>query len=181
MGTVSIFRSDKLPCEIAIAGFLHAVYGGGVFHNGTSGPRTRNRRIVKDTVGSDIEKYVMDYSTHRWTARSIQEKQHNVASLSDEPRVSLVIRLADILEEFVDLGVSFSSKLKLGVPPDELDKTLLAAGNIAEQLAFPKMKSGFQTISDKAARFEPPDCLRTDWTRSITPRDSHTPYYKKER
>ena len=110
----------------------------------------------------------MSYTERKWTAKSIQEVQENCQFLPDEYRVSRTIRLADILEEFVDHGVRFSSKQKLKNSQVEFERTLWAAVGIFKRLGLLVIALGFRSVLAETTTFDPLDCFRSEWTKSIT-------------
>ena len=168
VGTASILAEAETGMDTIAAGLLHSVFSHGEFGDGSRGPNRKKRAHIKRVVGSTIEYHVMSYTEKKWTAKSIQEAQESFQLPPEKYRVSLTIRLADILEEFVDHGVRFSSKQKLTNSQVEFERTLRAAVTMAERLRLPVIAQEFRSVLAETTTSGPTDCLRSEFTKSFT-------------
>src|SRR5690349_15945772 len=84
---------------IVAAGLLHAAYTEGDF--GAS-PRSSRQRVRK-AAGSEAEGYVAAYAALRWSAEAVASLRAGLDDLDESGRCVLLIRLANELEDCLDL------------------------------------------------------------------------------
>ena len=112
IGTASILVSLRSSSNIIAAGLLHAAYDSGDFGDGGKGLTPEKRPYVKSAVGDDVEDYIARYTEFRWNQRSAQSVFEKLDTLSQAEREVLLIRLANELEDFLDLGILFCGEQK---------------------------------------------------------------------
>ena len=107
IGTASILSSLGVPGPLMAAGVLHNVYWNGEFGDGTKGITEAKRRIVKDAVGEEMERYLAGFAALRWYKNTIWDIRDGIPDLGPFDRDVIVLKLADLLEKFDDLGALY--------------------------------------------------------------------------
>lgn len=114
--TASIVLSEGLPTDTVIAALLHAAYQHGCFSDHGIGKATpAHRREVELVAGPQTEALIHAYQALPW-----RDGHHCLVSVSqlstaDEiARQLLAIRLANELEDFLDLGMAYRGCFPLG-------------------------------------------------------------------
>jgi hypothetical protein len=153
VGTASILAALGERGEVVRAGLLHAVYANGVRH----GRRPAHGWLAAQ-VGDGVERLLDGYHKLAWDAVAIAGYQEQ--PLAPLERDLVVMRVANELEDRVDLGLAYSRKHaelgavsaalagKLGLPAlaaalTEADRAHHAAKIPAELVS--ERKKGFQT------------------------------------
>lgn len=112
VGTASILGSLGVKAEIVVAGLLHAVYEFGDFGDGSKGISNRKRERVIKSIGSNVESYIVGYTALRWNDRTIPEIYDRLTDLNSFEREVLLMRLANELEDHLDLGVLYCGNVE---------------------------------------------------------------------
>jgi (p)ppGpp synthase/HD superfamily hydrolase len=112
IGTASILGSLGVKAEIVVAGLLHAVYEFGDFGDGSKGISSRKRERVVKLVGQNVESYIVGYTALRWNERTIPEIYDRLTALNSFERDVLLMRLANELEDHLDLGVLYCGNVE---------------------------------------------------------------------
>lgn len=108
VGTASILVELKAPVEVVSAGLLHAAYASGEFGNGIKGTNQEKRSQVKRVVGQKVEEYIYTYTLWPEEDRPSISAADYVNTLTPLEKDVLLIRLANHLEEYLDLGMLYS-------------------------------------------------------------------------
>lgn len=112
IGTASIaFAHGARGRELAVA-LLHAVYTHGDFGWRFAGSPA-NRRVVAAAMGPEVEQGIWRYGQERWNRRQLQRWLEQ-ADWSEELRAVLFLRLCNELEEYLDGGIVYCGRKKLG-------------------------------------------------------------------
>ena len=106
VGTASILAAQRAPTDVVCAGLLHAAYSHGLFRWWIAAP-ARRRRLVRDRIGSAAEHLVARYAKFRWSPGAIRALRARLEELDAVDRRVLLIRLANELEDQLDLGMHF--------------------------------------------------------------------------
>ncbi len=113
VGTASILTSLQQPITVIAAGLLHAAYEMGEFgdrrHQGISRYR---RRLLQQRLGETIENYIARYTALVWNEATLLRVYTHFADLSLIDRDVLLMRLANELEEYLDLGICYCGAAK---------------------------------------------------------------------
>lgn len=112
LGTASILGSLRVSKEIISAGLLHATYLHGDFGDSQTGFSTWKQQQVRLRVGHQTEEYIAKYDAFRWNKSTIPTIQRSFDTLDAFDRQILLMRLANELEEFLDLGILFVGKVQ---------------------------------------------------------------------
>ena len=107
IGTASILAQHGAPFSMVIAGLLHASYSYGEFGSLRLGVTPGKRHRVRAVIGEEAEAIVHSYTKFSWNARVIGSLPKQLSSLSRDERNIIFIRLANELEEGVDVSLLY--------------------------------------------------------------------------
>jgi len=110
IGTASILVAHNAPVNVVVAGLLHAVYALGRFSDLRKGATAGKQQRVVSIVGAETEEIILKYTDLKWNLENIQSFRVNISSLSILDRNVLTIRLANELEDRLDLGMVYNKK-----------------------------------------------------------------------
>lgn len=174
VGTASILVSIRQPADIATAGLLHAAYALGDFGEGRMGMTDLKREQVRRAVGTRVEDLVARYTLFDWNRNTIPKILERVENLTQSERDVLVIRLANELEDHVDLGVLYCGN---GEKRREYIRSPLNQSvEMARKLGFMDLAAQLDRLFNETLNAELPAALRTphDYT-FVQPPASHSP------
>jgi len=105
-GTASILVWLGRPADSVIAGMVHAALEDGDF--GGRDPE----KVIVEAVGRGGYEHLMAYHTLRWshTSELVQQMLAELPSMDDLTREALVIRLANELEDYLDVAVRYTGR-----------------------------------------------------------------------
>lgn len=149
IGTASILASLHSAPKIIAAGLLHAAYDSGDFGEGGEGISPAKRAYVKAAVGPEVEEYVAKYASLRWNSDVARCTCDNLESLNQLEKEVLLIRLANELEDYLDLGILFCGVRKR-TQAGGLNSIGRVLCDTALKLGFPKLAEAMKTEIDKA-------------------------------
>ena len=104
VGTASALAAMKAPAATIAAGLLHAAYDQGDF--GITRWRNRRQR-VRGVAGADAETLIWRYHEMPWSPVEIPLLQGRVAQLSKTDRVVVQMRLANELDDNLDMAMRY--------------------------------------------------------------------------
>ncbi|MGB5709053.1 MAG: AMP-binding protein [Arenicellales bacterium] len=108
VGTASIVSALDAPIQSVTAALLHAAYMSGNFGIKGGGASTANRNRVRDAVGEQSEQLILRYTEFTWrSAAAIPRIVQGFPALSQTDKDVLLMRLANELEEYLDLGILY--------------------------------------------------------------------------
>lgn len=110
VGTASILAAMGCRAEVVAAGLLHAAYGQGDWGDGRQRLVPRRRQRVQRAVGREVESLVARYTEYPWNATSIAELAGRGSTLDVSEADVVTMRLANLLEDHLDLGMAYSRK-----------------------------------------------------------------------
>jgi hypothetical protein len=130
------------------AALLHNAYRHGVWRDGRPRPTARRRREVRAATGPEIEQLVFAYHGFPWSEASVQELLARGGTLDGTERDLVVLRLANEVEDRLDLGLLHSQQVRR-------DVTAMIA--LAEGLGLPVLATGLRQVQaeEAAGRVEP--------------------------
>jgi len=108
VGTASLLASQGASVRLVTAGLLHSAYTHGDFGDGPPGRTRRRARRLADAVGEEVEGLIARYETFPWRTADCGRRGGWPASLDPLDRDVLTIRLANELEELIDLDILYS-------------------------------------------------------------------------
>ena len=107
VGTASVLVSLRARTPLVAAAVLHAAYLFGEFGDGRRKSSPAKREIVRKTVGPEIEDLITRYDELRWEPANVPRIQASVERMTAAERDVLLMRLANELEDHLDLGVLY--------------------------------------------------------------------------
>jgi (p)ppGpp synthase/HD superfamily hydrolase len=161
VGTASILATMHVRAPIVAAGLLHAAYTQGDFGNGWSGPSPEKRERLRVAVGAEVEDLIGRYTSLRWHTHTISEIHDGLEALAPREREVLLVRLANELEDHLDLGVLYGADA--GRRRDHVGASLILCVDMAKRLGFPQLADAL----DQAFR----ETLSADVSMALRPGD----------
>jgi (p)ppGpp synthase/HD superfamily hydrolase len=174
VGTGSILASINQPAEVVTAGILHAAYALGDFGDGRLGMTEAKRQRVRTDVGPRVEDLVARYTLFDWNRNTIPSIRARVDTLTQLEREVLVIRLANEMEDHLDLGVLYCSN---GEARREFIRSPLHQSvDMARSLGLTEFAAELDRLFNETLRADLPPALRNshDYT-FMQPPASHAP------
>lgn len=110
VGVASLLAMVEAPRATIVAGLLHSAYSHGDFGYGKGQVAGNARSRVRAVVGDEIECVVAAYAHQRWNAAAVADWTANPGRIAAQERQIIMIRLADTLEDALDLGLQLSEK-----------------------------------------------------------------------
>ncbi|KST67398.1 DUF6817 domain-containing protein [Mastigocoleus testarum] len=110
IGTASILITQSSPVSVVVAGLLHAAYAQGDFGNRQYGITQAKQKYLAQLVGEEVESIVALYTSLAWDEQAISIARSRINELSQVERQVLLIRLANDLEDELDLGMLYCKK-----------------------------------------------------------------------
>lgn len=162
VGTASILATHGAPIPVVAAGLLHAAYLQGEFGDWRARITTARRRKLCQAVGDEVEKLIAQYTDFPRN-QGLMAIQDHIDALSPEQQSVILIRLANDLEDHLDLGMLYSSK------QDRVDQSQRdALVTIANQLGYRELAQDLAAVYADHDAASVSDALRTDRNSSYT-------------
>lgn len=158
VGTASILASMRARAPIVAAGLLHAAYVQGDFGNGWSGASPEKRERLRVAVGAEAEDLIDGYTSLRWHALTIPEIHHGLEDLDPRGRAVLLVRLANELEDHLDLGALYFADA--GRRRDHVGASLSLCVDMAKRLGFPQLADALAAAFTETLSADVPMALR---------------------
>jgi (p)ppGpp synthase/HD superfamily hydrolase len=161
VGTASILASLRAPGSLLAAALLHAVYQAGDFGDDRPGITDAKRQRLRGIAGEQVEEYVYRYHGLSWTDQTIRSLVVALDGMPGVEREVVLIRMANELEEFLDLGILYCCD----------GKRLHATGTdrcrhmvqVANKLGFPRLAAEMaQAFAEAATTTLSPELKKTD-------------------
>jgi (p)ppGpp synthase/HD superfamily hydrolase len=105
VGTASALVEARARLPVVIAGLLHAAYTHGEFGDGWRGMTAVKRNRVVAVVGGEAESLIARYTAFRWRCEVLSGLRAALSGLDDADRDIVLIRLANELDDHLDLGI----------------------------------------------------------------------------
>lgn len=159
VGTASILSFLHVSEQVVSAGLVHAAYTHGDFGSWAKGISDAKREQVRRSVGDEVEEYVARYTALQWNARTIPVLYEQLHSLEPIDRTVLLIRIANELDDLLDLGVlyCFSAESKLR----RYTKFGYMMIEMADKLGFPNLGTEIAQVLKETVSAEIPPELRS--------------------
>lgn len=107
IGTASILAGCRARIDVIKAGLMHAAYEAGDFGNGKKGVTDFKRNQIENVIGASAENLVYSYDQFLWPPANMQDFSRLSSAANPASRDVALMRLANELEEFTDLGFSY--------------------------------------------------------------------------
>jgi (p)ppGpp synthase/HD superfamily hydrolase len=158
VGTASILASLRARPPVVAAGLLHAAYTHGEFGNGWRGASPPKRAEVRRAVGEEVEGLVARYTELAWHAGTIAGIRDNLDDMTSVERDVLLVRLANELEDHLDLGILYVGAAEHRRQYMRTHLSLCA--EMASRLGTPKLAAVLTATFDEVAAAEVPAGLQ---------------------
>jgi (p)ppGpp synthase/HD superfamily hydrolase len=144
VGTASVLVSLGAPVRLVAAAVLHAAYMFGEFGDGRRNSAPFKRSRIRAAAGPEVESLIARYDTLRWDERTIPSIEERMDRMSAEDRDALLIRLANELEDHIDLGVLYCGNAahRRAV----VRSNMRAAMSMARKLGHPRLAAEFERV-----------------------------------
>ena len=165
VGTASVLGSLHQPVAVVAAGLLHATYTQGEFGTGIGGISDAKRRVVREAIGAEIEELIALYTTLPWNRSSLPDLARDPESRDAKDRTVLVMRLANELDDHLDLGMLYrhdAARCRRAI-----GEYLHLTVDMAQRLAFPELAADLKRVFDETVSAEVPPTLRRDDAESF--------------
>lgn len=161
VGTASILATLHAASELVAAALLHAVYSAGDFGDDSRGISDAKRERIRSAVGERTEDHVYRYHNLAWNDQQIRSVSGSLDSMTTVERDVVLMRLANELEDHLDLGMLYCGDQKRSYSSGTLRCQLLVG--IARKLGYPDLADELrQTIEESAAAIVPPELLHAN-------------------
>lgn len=149
VGTASILASLRAAFPLVAAGLLHAAYSAGDFGDGVPGVSDARRARVRSAAGERAEEYVFRYQTLSWSDSSIRSVSGGLEGVTPTDRDVVLMRIANELEEFLDLGILYGGERKrLAISEAHRCRLLI---EMARQLGVPALAAELERAAAECA------------------------------
>ena len=145
VGTASIMAQLKASSVLVSVGLLHAAYEAGNFGSRSGGATNRNRALVRGEVGVAVEQGIFRYSRTPWDADSIARLSTRLAVLTNEERDTLMLRLANELEDHLDLAMCYCHEFRR-----QIDNCFDLLSPMADASGFRSLAEAFRVVQKEA-------------------------------
>jgi len=158
VGTASALAAVRARPAAVAAGLLHAAYDEGEWGNGWSGIAAGRQRELAAAVGADAEDLVARYHLLPWTAASVAGLRARLDAMPDVERDVVLMRLANDLDDHVDLGVLYCNDAEAR----RRDMRARRAGcvEMAESLGGAVLRDELAAVYDAVDKGDVPAALR---------------------
>jgi hypothetical protein len=158
VGTASILAGLGVEGDVVLTGLLHGVYDHGDFGGGTRGIEPWKRAIARDKVGEPIEERIAAFCALEWSARGLDRAAALGADLDPLGRDTLLVRLANELEELLDFEIQFRRDADARMA--ELPASIEVEVELAHRLGQPELASAFAAAGVRCSATRLPAFLR---------------------
>ena len=147
VGTASILAHLNVSPILVAVGLLHAAYEAGNFGLGSPGPTKRNRAYVRSQLGDAVEEGIYRYGRTPWNHASISQLAQRIELISEQEREILILRLANELEDHLDLAMSYCAEARR-----KIDESFPLFAPIAQALGFEGLAIAFRDVATEMQR-----------------------------
>ena len=133
VGTASAVAATGGRPDLVHAALLHATYTLGEFGDGRRNSAESKRVAVRAVIGVEAEELVAQYATLGYSAVTIDDWRRRAQTLSPGEHDLAVLRLANEVDEHVDLGTRYSDRNGHPMSSDSAFETMIVlAGQLDE-------------------------------------------------
>jgi (p)ppGpp synthase/HD superfamily hydrolase len=158
VGTASAVAAVGGRPDLVHAGLLHATYTFGEFGDGERNTTASKRAAVRAVIGAEAEELVAEYATLGYSAATIQDWQERAHMLSPREHDLAVLRLANEVDEHIDLGTRYSDRNGHPMSSDPVFETMIV---LAHELDEPALADLMDRIQVDEADVAVPVVLRS--------------------
>jgi (p)ppGpp synthase/HD superfamily hydrolase len=146
VGVASILATSGVESTVVAAGLLHSAYSHGEFGDGSRGITDRKRLQARRAVGAACEKLIARYATMSWNLQSLVALSAQANRLTAVDKAATIIKLADVLEDHLDLGMQYSPNKCTGERAADDDAWRRAVVDLAEALGQPALADELKRV-----------------------------------
>jgi len=157
VGTASILGSLHAACPMVAAALLHAAYSAGDFGDDRLGVSDAKRAQVRSVVGEEVEDYVWRYHNLPWDDQTVRSVADSLDGMTTVERGVVLMRLANELEDFLDLGMLYCGDQKKAWTSGSRRSQLMIG--MARSLGYPGLADELQRTFDETAKAVVPQQL----------------------
>jgi Domain of unknown function (DUF6817) len=158
VGTASAVAAVGGRPDLVHAALLHAAYTNGEFGDGRRDAAESKRAAVRVVIGVEAEELVAGYATLGYSADTIHDWQQRARTLSPPEHDLAVLRLANEVDEHIDLGTRYSDRHAHPMSSDPMFKTMI---DLAGELDEPALADLMDRIRVAEADVHVPMVLRS--------------------
>jgi (p)ppGpp synthase/HD superfamily hydrolase len=159
IGTAGVLASvDARPAVVA-AGLLHAAYPQGEFGAGWFGRSDRKRAQVRARVGAAVEALIDGYAQHAWDPAAVAALVERLDRGRDIDREVAVMRLANELDDHLDLGILYCRDAAARI--ERIERMRPALLDLAQRLEQVHLRDALDSAFRACLSADVPDMLRT--------------------
>lgn len=166
VGTASILARHGAAPAVVLAGLLHAAYLQGEFGDGRFGVNYFRRRKVRKYVSQEVETLLQAYFRLPWNYQTLLNIKENFDNLSPLKRKVILVRIANDMEDHLDLGMQYSRKKDLDFHQVKEKKDVLI--QIAGQLGADDLAAELAALYALEDSAEVPEALLGKRNSSFT-------------
>jgi (p)ppGpp synthase/HD superfamily hydrolase len=144
VGTASILVALQQPIDIVAAGLLHTAYINGDFGTEPCGMTLEKRERVRGVVGDFTEDLIVHYTQLKWDSDTIPAIAARIDRLYSRERQVLLIRLANELENLLDLGILYCGNADQR--RKQIGSSLYLFVKMSHRLGFPSLAQAFSRV-----------------------------------
>ena len=174
IGTASVLADLRAPAAIVAAAIMHSAYTLGEFGTLRRKISGRKRERVRAAIGPQAEELAYAYALLPWNEPTVRALVDARYAAIGRDRDVLLIRLANEVDDFVDLGALYAANWQRRLVAAE--SFLPLCTQLAERLSEPELGAKIRCVADETCRYARP-LLRTidSATSLLVPPASHAP------
>ncbi len=154
---VAATQSDQL--DVVVATLMHAAYDYGDWGDGLAGPTRSRRAALRAVVGEGAERLVLRYTELGWSEEVVDELLARHQEMPEVDRVVVLMRLANEVDEMVDLGLRLSPK---GDQPHHQGGAIDAMATLGRAVGLEPLARRLERSFDDNRSATVPPSLKTD-------------------
>ena len=163
VGTASVAADVDGRTDIVLGALLHSVYTRG---GSTISSKAPSRSTIRSLVGAAPEALIYQYASSAWGPEAFADATANVAEFDRTRRDVLLLRLANEVDERVDLGTRYGDK---GAFLRDTVDALPPMAELADRLECPKLAATFRRLFDEESGVDVPPVLRSSTRMPAVP------------
>ena len=172
-GTASVLAETRAPVPLVTAALLHAAYSQGEFGMLRRKITPRKRDRLRAIIGEDAEDLVAAYTELIWNDATVRAFCEG-GCRSPRERHVVLIRLANEVDEYADLGALYTSAWEKRVAGARTFLPLCA--ELADRLAEPALAQALRVVAHETlAANRPLQLSMTSGASVLLPPLSHAP------
>jgi (p)ppGpp synthase/HD superfamily hydrolase len=170
VGTASILAWLGASVDVVLTGLLHGAYDQGDFGDGTRGITPTKRATLRESIGGELEERVASFFELEWSAEPVEDPPAFVEGLDELGHDTLLVRLANELDELLDGEIHFRTNAQQRIA--EAEATTNGLVGLARQLDEPRLASALADAGADCAGTHFPQLLRNTlgYNFSVAPR-----------